>query len=391
MKKYSLSSVVLDLLKEYSYYKEDKGVLPLSSSHVREFKIGKKFAYSTTPAINRIHSHLSKVIFSQYVSKIPVNQSAKAYLSGTSYYDFIEPHRNNYFFLRLDLKNFFHSISSDIIDKNFLEYFSEEKISEGCEQTHAQAIYNLIMYKLDENTHNDAFKGKNILPMGFPLSPSISNVVFRKTDLLIEKFCSEKGITYTRYADDMLFSSRGTIVPPPLFGLIGKNKDKVKAYESPFLHSKRFYDEISYLVGLDGYIINKRKVIKAVNTISLNGYTITGTNYSDLKGYIRLSNAKTNIISKLIHELKVNKNDDVLVFKKCFASEFPVPKYKKNVAKFILNFCANQINNKLVGYKSYIISILKYDKEKDCLSVESKSKYLDILDKLDVVIKSRMK
>ncbi|HHF2888912.1 reverse transcriptase family protein [Vibrio sp. Isolate22] len=390
MKKYSLSPIIIDLLKEYAYYKEDKGVLPLSSSHVREFKIGKKFAYSTSSAINSVHSQVSKLIFNQYISKIPVNQSATAYLSGKSYYDFIEPHRNNYFFLRLDLKNFFHSISKDIIERNFLEYFSNDPISDKCEQTHAQAIYNLIMYKLDSKSDNSTFKGCEILPMGFPLSPSISNLVFRKIDLLIEKFCDEKGIVYTRYADDMLFSSRGKIVPPPIFAFFGKDTKKRKSYDPPFLHSKAFYEEISYLLQLDGYKINKNKVKKSVHTISINGYTITGSNYSDIKGDIRISNVKTKTITKLIHELKVNK-DDILVFKKCFKKEFPTPKYKKGANDFISDFCTNQINNKLVGYKSYIISIVKFDGDKDCLSTASRSKYTKLLEQLDNSITKRLK
>lgn len=390
MKKYSLSPVILDLLKEYPNYEEDKGVIPLTSSHVREFKIGKKFAYSTNTAINKTHSHLSKVIFSQYISKIPVNQSATAYLEGKSYYDFIEPHRHNYFFLRLDLKSFFHSIRSNIVSENFLEYFSDKKISENCEQTHSEAIFNLIMYKIDNKSKNNTFKGELILPMGFPLSPSISNIIFRKTDLLIEKLCDENSITYTRYADDMLFSSRGQIIPPSIFPLIDKNKKKETTYKSPFVHSKRFFDEISYLVKLDGFKINKKKTKKSVHTISLNGYTITGSNFPDIKGEIRISNLKTKIISKLIHELN-NKTDDVIVFNKCFKKENPTPKYKKGSENFISEFCKNQINNKLVGYNSYIISIIKYDKEKNCLSRDSREKYANLVKDLNKLISKRLK
>lgn len=390
MKKYSLSPVILDLLKEYPNYEEDKGVAPLSSSNIREFKIGKKFAYSTNTTINKAHSHLSKVIFSQYISKIPVNQSATAYLEGKSYFDFIEPHRNNYFFLRLDLKSFFHSIRSDIVNRNFLEYFSDNKISNNCEQTHAEAIFNLIMYKLDNKSKNNTFKGKVILPMGFPLSPPISNIIFRKTDLLIEKLCDENSITYTRYADDMLFSSRGQIIPPSIFPFTDKNKIKETNYKSPFVHSKRFFDEISYLVKLDGFKINKRKIKKSVHTISLNGYTITGTNYPDIKGEIRISNLKTKIINKLIHELN-HQTDDVIVFNKCFKKETPIPKYNKGSDNFISEFCKNQINNKLVGYNSYIISIIKYDKEKNCLSRASRDKYASLVKELNKLISKRLK
>lgn len=387
MKKYSLSPNVLDLLKEYELYKEDKGVLPLSSLYVHEIKIGKKFAYTISSSISKKHSDICNLIFKSYISKIPLNKAATAYVTGKSYFDFIEPHRNNYFFLRIDLKNFFHSISDKVVESNFLEYFSNEKMTENNNQTHAQALSNLVMYQLDDKIKNSTFKKKKILPMGFPLSPAISNIVFRKIDLLIEKFCDEKNITYTRYADDLLFSSKGKIIEQNVFDIV---RGERKKFEVPFVHSKRFYDEISFLVNVDGYKINRRKIVKAINTMSLNGYTISGSNHSDLKGTIRISNLKTKIIDKLLYEMSLN-NDDVTVFKKCFSNELPLPKYKSKAIDFISSYCTNQINNKLVGYRSYIYSLIKYDKEKDCLSYESKKKYLNFLNELDCLINKRIK
>ncbi|MDB1123398.1 reverse transcriptase family protein [Vibrio algarum] len=387
MKKYSLSSIILDLLKEYKYYTDGGGVAPLPSSSIRELKIGKKFAYSLAGDIKDVHTHISKVIFKQYLSKIPINQSAKAYIVGKSYYDFLEPHRNNYFFLRLDLKNFFHSIKSEVVMDNLLDYFSSEKISENCEQSHASAIYNLIMYKIDSTSNNSVFSDKEVLPMGFPLSPHVSNIVFRKIDLLIEKFCDIHNVTYTRYADDMLFSSKGKVLPRPIFRPL--NGTKLQTHESPFLHSNRFYDEISFLVGLDGYKINDSKIKKAVHTISLNGYTIVGSNYSDIKGELKLSNKKTKIIRKLIYELNSNKHDTA-IFKKCFKKDMFKPRYQEGAREFLDEFCTNQINNKLLGYKSYILSIVKYDSDRDCCNTETTEKFQSLLVELDACIDKRI-
>ena len=44
------------------------------------------------------------------------------------------------------------------------------------------------------------------LPQGAPTSPLLSNLVFAPLDLRIEAYCQAKGITYTRYADDLIFS-----------------------------------------------------------------------------------------------------------------------------------------------------------------------------------------
>ncbi|WP_425133837.1 reverse transcriptase domain-containing protein, partial [Enterobacter hormaechei] len=86
--------------------------------------------------------------------------------------------------------------------------------------------------------------------MGFATSPFISNIIFRKLDILIKSLCDKRSIIYTRYADDMLFSSSG--------------KDKL-------LGSEHFDNEISTIVNTAGLSLNKHKKIFKKGIISLNG------------------------------------------------------------------------------------------------------------------------
>lgn len=386
MKKYSISNSILGMLSEYKYYSSSKGVTPLLSSDIKEFKIGKKYAYNLSANMKSKFDDISLSLNENYFSKIEINQSATAYVKGKSYFNFIEPHRHNYFFLRLDLKNFFHSITKNVLIDNLSDYFSTSKISETCEQTHLDAVYNLVTMKLDTNFENVKFHNCDILPMGFPLSPVISNIVFRKVDILIEKYCDENNVIYTRYADDMLFSSKGNIKPEiPFF-----DRTKDKRYDTPYIHSERFFDQLSYILSVDGYKINKNKTLTSVNTMSLNGYTISGSNFSDVKGTIRISNKKIKPISKFIYELNNNKND-VEVFKKCFSKETPIAMYSNGFELFLKEFCKTQINNKIVGYRSYLISILKFDNVYNCVDINSKDKYRGIVKELDLLIGKRFK
>ncbi|WP_235591177.1 reverse transcriptase family protein [Pseudoalteromonas sp. H105] len=393
MKKITLSKTVFDILDDYSFFDKAKGLTPLSFENVNEFKIGKKFTYTPESNLKPLHKKLSRFILNNYLSHIPLNQSSVAYQTKKSYFDFIEPHRNNYFFIRIDLKNFFHSISPAIIKSNFLNHFSDDPISESCPQSHAKLVYNLITLKLDENSKNKTFMNEEILPMGFPLSPVVSNIIFRKIDILIEKFCDIHHIKYTRYADDMLFSSKGSLLPKPIFKPIVMGRKAVtKSYKPHFIHSERFLEEISILLNLDGFKLNRKKTMKAVNTLSLNGYTISGSNFPDINGTIRISNKKTKLISQLIHELNSEEpKTDVEIFKLCFRHEFPKPKYKKNAGQFIETFCINQINNKLIGYVSYLKSIIYYHDDHNCLSNESIDKYSKIINELSTIISKRVK
>ena len=47
---------------------------------------------------------------------------------------------------------------------------------------------------------------RDSLPQGAPTSPMLSNLVLRRIDNKIASFCEKKGVTYTRYADDLTFS-----------------------------------------------------------------------------------------------------------------------------------------------------------------------------------------
>lgn len=44
------------------------------------------------------------------------------------------------------------------------------------------------------------------LPQGAPTSPAISNLVMKPFDEYMERWCGERGITYSRYCDDLIFS-----------------------------------------------------------------------------------------------------------------------------------------------------------------------------------------
>lgn len=52
---------------------------------------------------------------------------------------------------------------------------------------------------------------ENSLPPGFPTSPFIANIVFRKLDDEINNLCKQNGAVYTRYADDISISSNQDI------------------------------------------------------------------------------------------------------------------------------------------------------------------------------------
>lgn len=56
----------------------------------------------------------------------------------------------------------------------------------------------------------------NKLPQGSPCSPIISNLILRILDIRLARLAKNQGCMYTRYADDMTFSTRQHTFPPKL-------------------------------------------------------------------------------------------------------------------------------------------------------------------------------
>lgn len=89
--------------------------------------------------------------------------------------------------LTLDLKDFFPSISAPRVRGLFIKAMDFP-------QDVADTLTNLVCHE-------------GSLPQGAPTSPVISNMICFKMDRALLYFAANSGLTYTRYADDLVFSS----------------------------------------------------------------------------------------------------------------------------------------------------------------------------------------
>ncbi|MGB0835706.1 MAG: reverse transcriptase family protein [Psychrobium sp.] len=304
------------------------------------------------------HFHLNERITKLVLSQIPINSSACGFVQNKSYFDFLKPHVKGYYFLRLDIKKFFHSIPADEVKELLKQYFSDQKNGMNCSAL--DLALKSVLFTASDKCFDEELREKEILPIGFSSSPVISNILFRRIDILIQKFCEDKGITYSRYADDMLFSSS----------------------KSNYLHSIYFEKEISIFVSLLSLRLKKRKRAQAENTISLNGYVIQNTKYrkrnlfsvhhGERVGTIRLSNKKTKIIKKLVASLNKKKSPSMIMENLFGLNEKKFKKAYSCKEDFYKKYSSDQLQNKIKGYRSYLVSLIKFNDQtnsvqKECL------------------------
>jgi RNA-directed DNA polymerase len=134
------------------------------------------------------------------LEQLPVHESSTAYRVGISIYDNASRHAKSRYLLRIDLEKFFPSIKSS----DFLAYVdSNPENFQGWTKID-KTIVTCLMFREGE------------LTIGAPTSPALSNVLCFQLDVSLSKLAHNRGLVYTRYADDLFFSSSKPNVLSPV-------------------------------------------------------------------------------------------------------------------------------------------------------------------------------
>lgn len=124
---------------------------------------------------------------------LPIHAAATAYKDGASVRKNAAIHVKNSYLLKLDFENFFHSIKKGDVER--LVQVNRDKVPLEFDDRDVSLISKIV-------TRYDA------LVIGAPSSPMISNQVMYEFDGIVYQYCVERGVAYSRYADDLCFSTR---------------------------------------------------------------------------------------------------------------------------------------------------------------------------------------
>ena len=110
-------------------------------------------------------------------------------------------HLGNNYVLNIDLKDFFTSITADMIEKSLVKF--------GIAPTVARFLSDICSYPMVNELNPRIIR--NVLPQGAPTSPVLSNMCALKLDHRLSGLSRRFHLTYTRYADDITFSSNHNV------------------------------------------------------------------------------------------------------------------------------------------------------------------------------------
>ena len=246
---------------------------------------GKRVIYEPNYDLKRIQ----KNILNNVLSGFNVSKYAMAYVEGRSVKDNVLPHVNKKVILKLDIKDFFNSISfMDIYNKVFLEeYFPKQ-------------VRTVLTYLC---TYNE------FLPQGAPTSAYISNLIMRDFDEEIGSFCENNNISYTRYSDDMTFSGDFDVKK-----VIYKVKDELKKMGMQLNYDKIhvIYDNMSQQV--TGITVNEKPQVLKTKRRKIRQEVYYIKKYG-LKSHLKRLNVKDefsylrSLLGKINFVLMINGND----------------------------------------------------------------------------------
>jgi len=193
-------------------------------------------------------------------------------------------HTRKKYVLNIDLKDFFPSITAKQVKKIFTSHYF------NFNEQLANALTLLVTYE-----------GK--LPIGAPTSPVISNFICHQLDSNLINFCKGNHLTYTRYADDLTFSSDTVISNDntlDIINLIKKNNFEINEKKLRLKNSNRRQT-------VTGLTVNEkvnvdRKLLKKIRAM-LHDLTTNGIQPA-VQRHFSTDNVEQRHSAKFIHRLE---------------------------------------------------------------------------------------
>jgi RNA-directed DNA polymerase len=229
------------------------------------------------------------------LDKIQVSESCKGFEKKSTTKNNAEPHIGSNALLCIDIKNFFPSISSKYIYHIFRSIGYNSQIS--------SIFTNICTYD-------------GVLPQGSPTSPKLANLVAWNLDLRIQGYVGKRGIIYTRYADDITFSSMSPNKLPEIYffvnEIIESENFKINKNKTRYLGTKKckkvtglIINEKSVGVGTKFY----RMVRSLINSLTLKENSDNLVLYNKARGYIAYLKSIDKVRHNKIKKYIKSRND----------------------------------------------------------------------------------
>ena len=134
-------------------------------------------------------------VIKNVLRRYPIHSAALAYRKGKGIFKNAGAHAKGRYLLKLDFTDFFHSIKGADL-KRFIGEHQWASLDESDLNYLVRILFWMPMRD-----------GDFVLSIGAPSSPMLSNLLLYEFDRRVAAYCKPIGVIYTRYADDLTFST----------------------------------------------------------------------------------------------------------------------------------------------------------------------------------------
>lgn len=179
---------------------------------IRKRSGGRRFIHVPAPPLG----HVQKWMNAYILRNVPVHSASFAFAPGGSIFRCASRHCGAHWLIKMDITGFFESISEIQVFRCFKELGYQPLVSfelarivtiGPVEQSprHKDPVWKIRQKNAAIPAYSTTALG--YLPQGAPTSPMLSNIVMKPVDVNILDAAKETRLTYTRYSDDLTFST----------------------------------------------------------------------------------------------------------------------------------------------------------------------------------------
>ncbi len=288
----------------------------------KTFKIKKKTGgfrkiSSPTNGLCKIQTLLNKELGYLYT---PSN-AAHGFTENRSIVSNANVHIGHNYVYNIDLSDFFFSINKSRVWKRLtLHPFNYT-------ESQAELIARICCIKIKNEDKNSKIKYRYVLPQGAPTSPLLTNAVCDILDRRLTGLANRFGLHYTRYADDITFSSMHNVYQDnsdfikELHRIINDQKFKINSKKTRL--QKRGTRQVVTGITVNDKLNVAHKYIRSLRSLLYiwekygykDAFTSFYKHYKQEKGYIKKGEPiMENVIEGNLNYIKMVKGDNDKVY-----------------------------------------------------------------------------
>lgn len=179
---------------------------------IRKRSGGRRFIHVPAPPL----AHVQKWMNTYVLRNVPVHSASFAFAPGGSIFGCASRHCGAHWLIKMDITGFFESISEIQVFHCFKELGYQPLVSFELARIatvgpldqsprHHDPVWRIR--KQNDVILSYSAGALGYLPQGAPTSPMLSNIVMKPLDAKIADAARKAGLTYTRYSDDLTFST----------------------------------------------------------------------------------------------------------------------------------------------------------------------------------------